>query len=46
MPLWRGRKGHGVPRVLSYQAESELRSGALVRVLQDFEPPPLPVHVV
>jgi DNA-binding transcriptional LysR family regulator len=39
-------EGHGVTRLLSYQAQSELRSGALVRVLQDFEPPSLPVHVV
>jgi DNA-binding transcriptional LysR family regulator len=39
-------EGHGVTRVLSYQAEAELRSGALVRVLHDFEPPPLPVHIV
>jgi DNA-binding transcriptional LysR family regulator len=38
--------GHGIARVLSYQVQQELRDGRLVRLLQDFEPPPLPVHVV
>jgi DNA-binding transcriptional LysR family regulator len=38
--------GHGVTRVLSYQAEEELHSGRLIRVLTDFEPAPLPVHLV
>lgn len=39
-------EGHGIARVLSYQVQQELRDGRLVRVLQDFEPPPLPVHIV
>jgi DNA-binding transcriptional LysR family regulator len=38
--------GHGVTRVVSYQAEAELRSGGLVRVLREFEPAPVPVHLV
>ena len=39
-------EGHGVARVLSYQVQQELRDGRLKRLLQDFEPPPLPVHIV
>lgn len=38
--------GHGVARLLSYQVEREVRSGALQIVLQEFEPPPIPVHIV
>jgi DNA-binding transcriptional LysR family regulator len=38
--------GHGLTRVLFYQAARELRAGKLRVVLQDFEPPPVPVHVV
>ncbi len=38
--------GHGIARVLSYQVQQELRDGRLIRILQDFEPPPLPVHIV
>ena len=40
------RSGHGVARVLSYQALDDLESGRLVRILSEFEPPPLPVSVV
>jgi DNA-binding transcriptional LysR family regulator len=39
-------EGRGVTRVLSYQVERELTEGRLVRILEAFEPPPLPVHVV
>lgn len=39
-------EGHGIARVLSYQVQQELRDGRLIRILQDFEPPPLPVHIV
>ncbi|MFZ2872167.1 LysR substrate-binding domain-containing protein, partial [Zavarzinia sp.] len=39
-------EGRGVTCVLSYQADADLRAGRLVRVLADFEPPPLPVHLV
>jgi DNA-binding transcriptional LysR family regulator len=38
--------GHGIVRALSYQVVDDLRSGALVRLLTDFEPPPEPVHLV
>ncbi|WP_119421884.1 LysR family transcriptional regulator [Desertibaculum subflavum] len=38
--------GHGLTRVLSYQAARELRSGRLTLVLAQFEPPPIPIHVV
>ena len=38
--------GHGLTRVLSYQAERELHRGRLKLVLERFEPPPLPVHVI
>jgi DNA-binding transcriptional LysR family regulator len=36
----------GIARVLSYQVSAELASGALVRLLRDFEPEPLPVQLV
>ncbi len=36
----------GIARVLSYQVEPAIRSGALVPVLQEFEPPPTPVSLV
>lgn len=39
-------EGNGVTRVLSYQVADELRRGRLVRLLEAFEPPPVPVHVV
>jgi DNA-binding transcriptional LysR family regulator len=38
--------GHGFVRVLSYQAAAALTSGTLVRVLQPFEPQPLPVSAL
>ncbi|ATB32256.1 LysR family transcriptional regulator [Melittangium boletus] len=38
--------GRGLTRVLSYQIAPELRAGQLRIVLEDFEPPPLPIHVV
>lgn len=40
------RRGLGLARALSYMVEDELRDGRLVRVLEDFEPPPVPVHLV
>jgi DNA-binding transcriptional LysR family regulator len=39
-------EGHGVICVLSYQVERELKSGRLKLLLEQFEPPPLPVHVI
>lgn len=38
--------GVGITRVLSYQAAEAVRQGMLTVVLADFEPPPLPVHLV
>ncbi len=38
--------GRGIARVLSYQVQDELASGALVRLLVDFEPEPVPVNLV
>ncbi|MFC3690843.1 LysR family transcriptional regulator [Chenggangzhangella methanolivorans] len=38
--------GWGVTRVLSYQVAEALRDGRLVVLLEDFEPAPLPIHVV
>jgi DNA-binding transcriptional LysR family regulator len=40
------KAGIGITRVLSYQAASALRDGALVLALEAFEPPPLPVSLV
>jgi DNA-binding transcriptional LysR family regulator len=38
--------GHGVARVMSYQAAEAVRTGKLVIVLARHEPPPIPVHLV
>jgi DNA-binding transcriptional LysR family regulator len=38
--------GFGIARALSYQVEPLLRAGALRRVLEDYEPEALPVHLV
>jgi DNA-binding transcriptional LysR family regulator len=38
--------GHGVTRVLSYQAAPDIRAGRLQVVLKEFEPAPIPIHVV
>jgi DNA-binding transcriptional LysR family regulator len=40
------RAGRGIARPLSYQVTDELAAGTLVRLLQDFEPEPLPVQLV
>lgn len=39
-------EGHGVTRALSYQVQHEVRAGQLTLLLQEFEPPPLPVHLI
>lgn len=39
-------EGRGITRVLSYMIGPQLKSGALELVLEDFTPPPVPVHVV
>ncbi len=38
--------GRGLTRVLSYQVAGEIRSGRLKTVLEKFEPPPIPIHLV
>ncbi|MNG39587.1 LysR substrate binding domain protein [compost metagenome] len=38
--------GLGITRLLSYQVAAHLATGALVRLLEDFEPAALPVHVL
>lgn len=38
--------GRGVTRALSYQVDADVRSGRLRVVLADYEPPPIPVHIV
>lgn len=40
------RAGAGIVRNLSYQVAEDLSAGTLVRLLRDFEPPPLPIHLV
>ena len=38
--------GFGITRVLSYQIAEHIEAGKLDRMLQKYEPPPLPIHVV
>ncbi len=38
--------GFGLTRVLSYQIADELQAGRLRIVLEDFEPAPLPIHII
>ena len=40
------RAGSGITRTLSYQVADDISSGALVRVLREFELPVWPVHLV
>jgi DNA-binding transcriptional LysR family regulator len=40
------RAGSGIGRALSYQAADDIAAGTLVRLLPDFEPPPLSVQLV
>lgn len=40
------RDGKGIVQVLSYQVAADLARGTLVRLLREFEQPPIPVHVV
>lgn len=39
-------KGMGITRLLSYQIEAHVSSGQLQTLLNEFEPPPLPIHVI
>jgi DNA-binding transcriptional LysR family regulator len=38
--------GRGLTRVLSYQSAPDVRAGRLQIVLEEFEPPPIPINVV
>ena len=38
--------GRGITRVFSYMIASELEAGTLAAVLENHEPPPIPVHIV
>jgi DNA-binding transcriptional LysR family regulator len=38
--------GFGLAFLVSYQVENDLRANRLQRVLPDFEPPPIPIHIV
>ena len=38
--------GHGITRVMSYQASAAVAAGKLVVLLPQNEPPPIPVHIV
>jgi DNA-binding transcriptional LysR family regulator len=38
--------GHGITRVMSYQASEAVAAGKLVVLLPQHEPPPIPVHLV
>ena len=38
--------GRGITRLFSYMIASHLDRGRLEIVLEDYEPPPVPVHVV
>jgi DNA-binding transcriptional LysR family regulator len=38
--------GAGLTRVLSYMAASDLKAGRLRVILRDFEPEPIPIHVI
>jgi DNA-binding transcriptional LysR family regulator len=40
------RAGRGIGRALSYQVVEDVTGGRLVRLLPEFEPHPLPVHLV
>jgi DNA-binding transcriptional LysR family regulator len=40
------REGRGVLRTLSYQVAPDIAAGRLVRLLEDFELPPIPVQLV
>lgn len=40
------RRGWGLCRVLSYQVGPDLASGSLQTALDDYEPAPLPIHLV
>jgi DNA-binding transcriptional LysR family regulator len=44
--LQAAQAGRGIARPLSYQVTEQLAAGSLIRLLQNFEPQPLPVQLV
>jgi len=44
--IGQAEEGGGLTMVLGYQVAAAVRSGRLTIVLADFEPPPLPIHIV
>jgi DNA-binding transcriptional LysR family regulator len=44
--VWAAIQGIGVTRVLHYQCAAALEDGSLEIILEDFEPEPLPVHLI
>jgi molybdate transport repressor ModE-like protein len=38
--------GFGIARLFSYQVEEGVRQGRLARILRNFEPPPVPIHLL
>jgi DNA-binding transcriptional LysR family regulator len=44
--IWHATQGGGLTRVLAYQAAEAINQGKLKIVLDDFEAPPLPIHLV
>lgn len=39
-------RGMGIVRPLSYQVERQIADGSLITLLQDYEPEPIPIHMV
>ena len=39
-------RGWGISRLLSYQVAERIAQGAVQAILDGFEPPPMPIHVV
>jgi DNA-binding transcriptional LysR family regulator len=44
--VWAAAQGVGVTRMLHYQCADAVRDGSLRMILTDFEPEPLPVHLI
>ena len=44
--IWHAEQGGGLTRVLTYQAADAIKAGRLRPVLRDYEPAPLPIHIV
>jgi len=39
-------QGLGITRLLSYQVATKIAEGKLQSILEDYEPPPRPIHIV